>query len=159
MPPTSDSPNASAANLPAFSISPSPAAADAGACGARKFAKAAVPHHLVVIADLSRTLREEELQAGSESSRVLGHELNNSLAPIKSIAASLARSCAVPRRAADWEDDLRSGLEIIGTRADSLARFMQAYARSRAAAADARTREFARWCSGRRARNPTAVVG
>jgi nitrogen fixation/metabolism regulation signal transduction histidine kinase len=87
------------------------------------------PHQLVVIADLSRTLREEELQAWQRIVRVLGHELNNSLAPIKSIAASLNALLRSPRRAPDWEDDMKSGLEIIGTRAESLARFMQAYAR------------------------------
>src|SRR5882724_11231536 len=37
------------------------------------------PHDLVVIADLSRTLREEELLAWQRIVRVLGHELNNSL--------------------------------------------------------------------------------
>jgi nitrogen fixation/metabolism regulation signal transduction histidine kinase len=87
------------------------------------------PHQLVVIADLSRTLREEELLAWQRIVRVLGHELNNSLAPIKSIAASLQSLLKSPRRAADWEDDMKGGLEIIGSRADSLARFMHAYAR------------------------------
>ena len=87
------------------------------------------PHHLIVIADLSRTLREEELLAWQRIVRVLGHELNNSLAPIKSIAASLSALLKSPRRASDWEDDMRGGLEIISTRADSLARFLHAYAR------------------------------
>jgi len=87
------------------------------------------PHQLVVIADLSRTLREEELQAWQRIVRVLGHELNNSLAPIKSIAGSLGTLLKNPRRAPDWEDDMRSGLDIIAARAESLARFMQAYAR------------------------------
>src|SRR5688572_17438554 len=103
----------------------------AGRWGMRRseFREGGRPHHLVVIADLSRTLREEELQAWQRIVRVLGHELNNSLAPIKSIAGSLSALLKSPRRASDWEDDMRSGLEIIGTRADSLARFMQAYAR------------------------------
>jgi PAS domain S-box-containing protein len=87
------------------------------------------PHHLVVVGDLSRALREEELKAWQRLVRVLGHELNNSLAPIKSIAGSLGSSLKRPQRAADWEDDMRSGLEIIEARADSLSRFMQAYAR------------------------------
>jgi two-component system nitrogen regulation sensor histidine kinase NtrY len=87
------------------------------------------PHQLVVIADLSRPLREEELQAWQRLVRVLGHELNNSLAPIKSLAASLGSLLRSPRRADDWEDDMRRGLDIIAARADSLARFMQAYAR------------------------------
>ncbi len=87
------------------------------------------PHHLVVIANLSRTLREEELRAWQRLVRVLGHELNNSLAPIKSIAGSLGTLLKREKRAPDWEDDMRSGLEIIETRAEGLSRFMQAYAR------------------------------
>lgn len=94
-----------------------------------EFREGGRPHQLVVIADLSRTLREEELLAWQRIVRVLGHELNNSLAPIKSIAGSLSSLLGSPRRPADWEDDVRGGLEIIGTRADSLARFMEAYAR------------------------------
>jgi PAS domain S-box-containing protein len=93
-----------------------------------EFREGGRPHQLVVIADLSRTLREEELQAWQRIVRVLGHELNNSLAPIKSIAGSLGTLMRSPRRTDDWEDDVRRGLEIIGTRAESLARFMQAYA-------------------------------
>jgi len=87
------------------------------------------PHHLVVIGDLSRTLREEELRAWQRLVRVLGHELNNSLAPIKSIAGSLGSLLKREKRAPDWEDDMRSGLDIIASRADGLSRFMQAYAR------------------------------
>ena len=87
------------------------------------------PHHLVVIADLSRQLREEELQAWQRLVRVLGHELNNSLAPIKSIAGSLGTALKREPRAPDWEDDLRAGLDIIAARAEGLARFMAAYAR------------------------------
>jgi two-component system nitrogen regulation sensor histidine kinase NtrY len=94
-----------------------------------EFREGGRPHQLVVIADLSRTLREEELQAWQRIVRVLGHELNNSLAPIKSIAGSLSLLLKTPHRAADWEADMRSGLDIIGARAESLARFMQAYAR------------------------------
>lgn len=94
-----------------------------------EFREGGRPHQLVVIADLSRTLREEELLAWQRIVRVLGHELNNSLAPIKSIAGSLSGLLKSPRRAPDWEDDMRSGLDIIAARADSLARFMQAYAR------------------------------
>jgi two-component system, NtrC family, nitrogen regulation sensor histidine kinase NtrY len=94
-----------------------------------EFREGGRPHQLVVIADLSRTLREEELQAWQRIVRVLGHELNNSLAPIKSIAGSLSTLLKKPTRAADWEDDMRSGLDIIAARAGSLARFMQAYAR------------------------------
>jgi two-component system nitrogen regulation sensor histidine kinase NtrY len=103
----------------------------AGRWGMRRteFREGGRPHHLVVIADLSRTLREEELQAWQRIVRVLGHELNNSLAPIKSIAGSLSGLLKSPHRGPDWEDDMRGGLDIIAARAESLARFMQAYAR------------------------------
>lgn len=87
------------------------------------------PHYLVVIGDLSRTLREEELRAWQRLVRVLGHELNNSLAPIKSIAGSLGTMLKREQRAPDWEDDMRSGLEVIESRAEGLSRFMQSYAR------------------------------
>ena len=88
-----------------------------------------MPHHLVVLTDLSRALRDEERQAWQRLVRVLGHELNNSLAPIKSIAGSLETLIAREARADDWEDDLRRGLEVISARAESLTRFMEAYAR------------------------------
>ena len=61
--------------------------------------------------------------------RVIGHELNNSLAPIKSIAGSLTTMLRRPVRAADWEQDMVGGLEIIEARAEGLNRFMQSYAR------------------------------
>jgi nitrogen fixation/metabolism regulation signal transduction histidine kinase len=93
------------------------------------FREGGLPHSLVVIADLSQPLREEELKAWQRLVRVLGHELNNSLAPIKSIAGSLNATLRRDRRAPDWEDDFRSGLEIIEARAEGLNRFMQAYAR------------------------------
>jgi nitrogen fixation/metabolism regulation signal transduction histidine kinase len=87
------------------------------------------PHQLIVIADLSRTLREEETRAWQRLVRVMGHELNNSLAPIKSIAGSLGSLLRREPRAPDWEQDMRSGLEIIESRAEGLNRFMQSYAR------------------------------
>ena len=93
------------------------------------FREKGLPHELIVIADLSQALRAEELIAWQRLVRVMGHELNNSLTPIKSIAGSLGQIFRSPKRAADWEADMQSGLEIIASRADSLTRFMQAYAR------------------------------
>ncbi len=87
------------------------------------------PHHLIVLADLSRALREEERQAWQRLLRVLGHELNNSLAPIKSIAGSLESLIARAERPSDWEEDLQRGLSIITSRAEALNRFMSAYAK------------------------------
>lgn len=87
------------------------------------------PHQLLVLSDLSKALRDEERLAWQRLIRVLGHEINNSLAPIKSIAASLQTLAAVAEmRGPDWEDDLRQGLSVIGGRAESLSRFMQSYA-------------------------------
>jgi two-component system nitrogen regulation sensor histidine kinase NtrY len=103
----------------------------AGRWGMRRtsFREAGLPHKLVVIADLSQPLREEELKAWQRLVRVIGHELNNSLAPIKSIAGSLNTMLRRPARPDDWEDDMRGGLEIIEARAEGLNRFMQSYAR------------------------------
>ena len=87
------------------------------------------PHRLLVLTDLTRPLRDEELRAWQRLVRVLGHELNNSLAPIKSIAGSLE---AIARRdplPADWREDMQEGLGVIGARSEALARFLGAYAR------------------------------
>ena len=93
------------------------------------FREGGLPHKLVVIADLSQPLREEELKAWQRLVRVIGHELNNSLAPIKSIAGSLNTMLRRPQRADDWEADMCGGLEIIEARAEGLNQFMQSYAR------------------------------
>jgi PAS domain S-box-containing protein len=87
------------------------------------------PHQLVVFGDLSRPLREEQLKAWQRLVRVLGHELNNSLAPIKSIAATLGTAMERKPRQADWEEDMQSGLGIIAARAENLERFLEGYTR------------------------------
>src|SRR5438477_9988015 len=63
-----------------------------------------LPHQLLVMADLRRALREEERQAWQRLVRVLGHEINNSLAPIHSISASLRGATS---------EDVESGLNVI----------------------------------------------
>ena len=87
------------------------------------------PHHLVLLSDLSRALREEEREAWLRLIRVLSHEINNSLAPIQSIAGSLRALLEKGSPTPASASDLREGLHIIETRAQSLARFMHAYAR------------------------------
>jgi signal transduction histidine kinase len=82
-----------------------------------------------VLTDLSRTLREEERRAWQRLVRVLGHEMNNSLAPIKSLAASLESLLRREPLPTDWKEDASSGLNSIASRADSLSRFLQAYTR------------------------------
>src|SRR5216110_2015970 len=93
------------------------------------FREKGLPHELLVLTDLSRTLREEERRAWQRLVRVLGHEMNNSLAPIKSLAASLESLLRRDPPPPDWQDDARSGLHSIASRADSLSRFLQAYTR------------------------------
>ncbi len=93
------------------------------------FRQGGIPHQLVVISDLSRALREEERQAWQRLVRVLGHELNNSLAPVCSIAESLEMLLKREPRPPDWESDLRGGLHVIAERAAALSRFMKDYAR------------------------------
>jgi PAS domain S-box-containing protein len=88
-----------------------------------------LPMDLVVISDITRPLREEELQAWQRLVRVLGHELNNSLTPIKSISGSLASMLARRPLPDDWEDDMMRGLAVITSRSESLSRFIGAYAR------------------------------
>lgn len=88
-----------------------------------------VPHNLLVLTDLSRTLREEERLAWQRLIRVLGHELNNSLAPVKSIADSLSTLISRENLPADWRDDTQRGLEVISGRVEALGRFTSAYAK------------------------------
>jgi two-component system nitrogen regulation sensor histidine kinase NtrY len=82
------------------------------------FRMGGLPHQLLVLADLRRALREEERLAWQRLVRVLGHEINNSLAPIHSISSSLKG--AAP-------EDVEAGLAVIERRAESLMRFMSAY--------------------------------
>ncbi len=86
------------------------------------------PHRLLVLSDVSRALREEERAAWQRLVRVLGHEINNSLAPIMSISASLDSLLKRDPPPDDLHADLRRGLEIIGQRAGALGRFTEAYA-------------------------------
>src|SRR5579863_9776785 len=91
------------------------------------FRQRGVPHTLVVLSDVSRALREEERRAWQRLIRVMGHELNNSLAPIKSIAGSLNTRLADLSLDDEQRQDFERGLSIIEARAASLNRFLQAY--------------------------------
>lgn len=94
------------------------------------FRQGGSPHQLVVLTDLSRALREEERLAWQRLIRVLGHELNNSLAPIQSVAQSLETSLQrseTARGDGAVFADMRQGLNIIRSRTESLGRFMAAY--------------------------------
>jgi nitrogen fixation/metabolism regulation signal transduction histidine kinase len=90
-----------------------------------------LPHQLLVLADLRRALRQEERLAWQRMVRVLGHEINNSLAPIRSLAGNLQQTLQQPpaARADDWQEDLQRGLAVIERRSEALGRFMTSYAR------------------------------
>jgi len=87
------------------------------------------PHRLVLLTDVGRTLQAEEREAWQRLIRVLSHEINNSLTPIRSFAGSLRDIVQQGSRTPEGDEDLRRGLDIIGQRADSLGRFIAAYAR------------------------------
>ena len=87
------------------------------------------PLQLLALSDLSRALREEERQAWKRIIRVLSHEINNSLAPIKSITGSLQSLLAREELPQELDEDVQRGLQVISTRAESLGRFMASYAK------------------------------
>jgi len=92
-----------------------------------RFRDGGVPHELLVVADLSRALREEERAAWQRLLRVLGHELNNSLTPIRSMTGTLGKLLAQQPPPPDWREDVSGGLAVIGDRAEALTRFMAGY--------------------------------
>jgi len=87
------------------------------------------PHRLVVLADLSQVLRDEERVAWQRLIRVLSHEINNSLTPIKSIATSLSAMLERDGDRTERDEDLKEGLRVIAGRSEALGRFMSSYAR------------------------------
>lgn len=91
------------------------------------FRQDGAPHVLLVLADVSVPLQEEERAAWSRLIRVLGHELSNSLAPIKSIAGSLLTRVDCLQESVAAAADFRRGLSVIESRADSLHGFVQSY--------------------------------
>ena len=82
---------------------------------------------MLLIADLQGPLREEELDAWKKLIRVLGHELNNSMTPIKSMADSLTRIMKRDPLPEDWKEDMGEGLSVIGRRVEGLSRFVTGY--------------------------------
>jgi two-component system nitrogen regulation sensor histidine kinase NtrY len=93
------------------------------------FRESGQPHQLLVLSDISRPLREEELHAWQRLVRVLGHEINNSLTPVRSLSSSLLMLVEREPLPDDWREDLRSGLNVISNRCEALNRFTGAYAR------------------------------
>jgi len=120
-------------------------------------------HELLVLSDLSQPLRDQEREAWRRLIRVIGHELNNSLAPIKSIAGSLESLLARDPPPDDWREDMQRGLGIVASRADALSRFTSAYARLARLPAPTRKRlafgELMRRVVGLESRLPVTLDG
>ena len=87
------------------------------------------PLQLIALSDLSRALRGEERQAWKRIIRVLSHEINNSLAPIKSLSGSLQNMLRRSELPDDMNEDMERGLAVISSRAEALGRFMASYAK------------------------------
>jgi two-component system nitrogen regulation sensor histidine kinase NtrY len=77
---------------------------------------------LVAATDISTATRARENRAFAQLTRVLSHEINNSLAPIASIADSVARR--LDRAGASLEDDSARLLRAVSARATHLAGFV-----------------------------------
>jgi two-component system, NtrC family, nitrogen regulation sensor histidine kinase NtrY len=93
------------------------------------FRQHGMPHRLAVLSEASQALRAEERMAWQRIIRVLGHEINNSLAPIKSIARTLARIMSQSKLPPEFSENFIHGLDVIGSRAESLNGFLQSYAK------------------------------
>ncbi len=91
------------------------------------FRQEGAQHTLLILSDLTRALHAEEREAWKRLIQILRHEMNNTLAPISSIGESLKSLLAREPRPADWEQDLREGLEIVTERSEALHRFIQSY--------------------------------
>ncbi|NKB70937.1 MAG: PAS domain S-box protein [Candidatus Latescibacteria bacterium] len=82
---------------------------------------------LLILADLTEPLRQQELAAWQRLVRVLRHEISNSLAPIQSYAQNMRWVLRQEQRDVDWEAGFAEGLEVILGRVAALDRMMAAY--------------------------------
>jgi nitrogen fixation/metabolism regulation signal transduction histidine kinase len=91
------------------------------------FREAGMAQHLLVVSDLRRTLREEERAAWQRLLRVMGHEVKNSLAPIRSIADTVHRMLQRGELEPRQREMALEGLQVIEARSGSLDRFLSQY--------------------------------
>ncbi|MBI5279498.1 MAG: PAS domain-containing sensor histidine kinase [Burkholderiales bacterium] len=92
--------------------------------GRRQFTLNGRAHELLLLRHLTAELRRQEVQTWKKVLRVVSHELNNSLAPVASLAAS-ARELLRRGR----PERLPEMLQTIEDRARHLERFIEGYAR------------------------------
>jgi nitrogen fixation/metabolism regulation signal transduction histidine kinase len=90
----------------------------------RRFHLNAQPHRLILLKQLTRELAAQEVAVWKKVIRVIAHELNNSLAPI----SSLAHSGQLLARAPD-PTQLERVFTTIADRAAHLSSFIEGYAR------------------------------
>jgi two-component system, NtrC family, nitrogen regulation sensor histidine kinase NtrY len=93
------------------------------------FRDAGLSQHLLIVSDLRRVLREEERAAWQRLVRVIGHEINNSLTPIKSLAESLYTMLDASLAAGELRNDALPALRVVAERSTSLQRFLAQYGR------------------------------
>jgi len=90
----------------------------------RSFLLNAVPHRLLLLKQLTREINSQEVATWKKVIRVIAHELNNSLAPI----SSLAHSGQILAQAPPDPQQLDRVFSTIGDRARHLASFIEGYA-------------------------------
>jgi two-component system nitrogen regulation sensor histidine kinase NtrY len=90
----------------------------------RRFLLNALPHRLLLLKQLTREINSQEVATWKKVIRVIAHELNNSLAPI----SSLAHSGKLIARAPPDADQLIRVFATIEDRARHLAGFIEGYA-------------------------------
>ncbi len=93
------------------------------------FRESGLAQHLLIISDVQPVLREEERAAWQRLIRVMGHEVNNSLAPIKSMAESLHSLLSDVLADGKMRNDTLDALRVVGERAAGLGRFLAQYSR------------------------------
>jgi two-component system nitrogen regulation sensor histidine kinase NtrY len=91
------------------------------------FHEAGRPFRLLVVTDLSQALRDEERRAWRRLIRVIWHELNNSLAPIKSVIETSRDALAAGAPGEAERAELAHNLALVAERAESLRRFLSRY--------------------------------
>ena len=114
----------------------------------RRFLLNALPHRLLLLKQLTREINSQEVATWKKVIRVIAHELNNSLAPI----SSLAHSGQILARAPPDAEQLSRVFATIEERARHLAGFIEGYSQFAEAAASARSRRWRGTSCSRRLR-------
>jgi two-component system nitrogen regulation sensor histidine kinase NtrY len=93
------------------------------------FRESGLAQHLLIISDVRQALREEERLAWQRLIRVIGHEVNNSLTPIRSLAETLQDLLSASLGPGNEREEMLGGLTVIAERTRSLGRFLAQYSR------------------------------